>query len=239
MSDLEDMRGVHDELRAVARDLLGKASAPDWRLLADAGWLGLEVPEALGGAGATFAEVAVILEEMGRAATSGPYLGTVVLGVGALRLLASTPGRDELLRDVASGDRRLAVALPTGDDTTVPFRIEGGRLHGRAEFVPDAPDADVLLVLALDPAGEPVVVPAAPDAVDGAVAVQPVLDATRRFGVVTADGVAVDEVWGFAGDPAAAVGRLHDRAALAVACDSLGLGEAMLDATVAYARARH
>ncbi len=42
----------------------------------------------------------------------------------------------------------------------------------------------------------------------------------------------------FAGDPAAALRRLLDRAAVAVACDSLGLTEAMLDATVAYAKVR-
>ena len=40
------------------------------RLLARSGWLGLEVPPALDGAGATFAEVAVVLEEMGRAAAA-------------------------------------------------------------------------------------------------------------------------------------------------------------------------
>src|SRR5690606_19863337 len=62
---------LHDDLRAVAQDLLagtsplaagGEPVAPEWALLAEAGWLGLEVPERLGGAGATFAEVAVVLE---------------------------------------------------------------------------------------------------------------------------------------------------------------------------------
>lgn len=244
---------LHDELRSVARDLLGKGSAPDWRLLAASGWLGLEVPDALGGAGATFAEVAVVLEEMGRAATVSPYLGTVVLGAGALALLEPGPGRDGLLRQVAAGDVRLAVALATGDDIAVPFRIEGGRLHGRAELVPDAPEADRLLLLALDADDVPVVVPADPPVPAGPhdpggsggsgslgveVTAQPVLDATRRFGGVTADGVVVEEVWRFAGDPEAAVRRLGERAALAVACDSLGLSEAMLDATVAYAGVR-
>ena len=234
----------HDELRTVARDLLGKAPAPEWRLLADAGWLGLEVPEALDGAGATLAEVAVVLEEMGRAATIAPYLGTTVLGVGTLNLLTPNPGRDALLRLVAAGDRKLAVALPTGDDDVLPFRFEGGRLHGRAEFVPDAPGADRLLLPALDAGGEPVV--AIVHTGDGApagltVTTQPVLDATRELGVVTADGVEVPDaaVWRFADEPSEAVRRLHDRAALAVACDSLGLSSAMLDATVAYAGVRH
>ena len=53
---------IHDELRAVARDILGKAGTParpGWRLLTEAGWLGLEVPGTLDGAEATFAETAL------------------------------------------------------------------------------------------------------------------------------------------------------------------------------------
>jgi alkylation response protein AidB-like acyl-CoA dehydrogenase len=261
-----DFAQVHDELRAVARDLLGKAGhageAPgaregvggaggagiDWRLLAESGWLALEVPEALDGSGATFAEVAVILEEMGRDATCCSYLGAVVLGIGTLGLLQRSPDRDELLRQAASGDVVPAAALADGDrgSTTaeVPFRLErsshGLRLHGRAAFVPDAADAGRLLLLAVDPVGVPVIVDVGPQASGLGRTAQPVLDATRRLGLVTADGVEVREasVWRFGDDPWACVRRLLDRAAVAVACDSLGLSEAMLDATVAYAGVR-
>jgi len=52
----------HQELRSVARDLLAKDRAVEWPVLAEAGWVGLEVPDEFGGAGATFAEVAVICE---------------------------------------------------------------------------------------------------------------------------------------------------------------------------------
>ena len=249
---------IHDVLRSVARELLGKAPAPEWQDLADAGWLGLEVPEALDGAGATFAEVAVVLEEMGRAAAVGPYLGTAVLGVATLNLLAPNPGRDALLHLVAAGDRKVAVALATDDSgpwTCRPieisraqnqggFRLEGGGLHGRVAFVPDAPGADRLLLPALDPAGEPVVaiVHTGDEAPAGlTITPQPVLDATRQLGEVTADGVEVPDaaVWRFAEEPERGMRELHDRAALAVACDSLGLSGAMLDATVAYAGVRH
>ena len=54
----------------------------EWPVLAEAGWVGLEVPDEFGGAGATFAEVAVICEEMGRAASANSYLGSAVLAVG-------------------------------------------------------------------------------------------------------------------------------------------------------------
>ncbi|TDD91778.1 acyl-CoA dehydrogenase [Actinomadura darangshiensis] len=238
---------AHDELRAVARDLLGEAGRgrAAWKAITDSGWPGLEVPEPLDGAGATFAEVAVVLEEMGRAAACTPYFGAAVLGVGALRLLEPGPGRDALLRDIASGAAVPAVALAGDTGTAEPsFRLErsprGLLLHGGAEFVPDAVEVDRLLLPALASDGEPVLVDAGPDAAGIRVTAQPLLDATRRFGRVTADGAVVegDSVRRFAGHPEAAFLRLHDRAAVAVACDSLGLSEAMLDATVAYAGVR-
>ena len=198
----------HDELRSVAGDVLSKDRVVEWPALVDAGWVGLEVPEQFGGAGATFAETAVICEEMGRAASANSYLGSAVLAVGTLNALQPSDTRDGLLADVASGAVRVAVAME-------PF-----------EFVPDADGADRILVIA-----------------NGGVAVaavtvtpQPVLDETRRLAAVSAQDVA--EVLRFDGDPDAQVRRLSDRAAVAVACDSLGLSEAMLSATVSYVKVR-
>lgn len=247
-----ELAELHGELRAVARDVLadhGTDVEVDRRRLAGPGWLGLEVPAALDGADATFAEVSVVLEELGRAAASSPYLGSGVLGVGTLTAVRPGPDRDGLLRAVGCGDVQVAVALTADvdelDPGEPPFRIErspdGLRLHGRAAFVPDAADAGRLLLRALDLHGVPVVVAVEPGAARLDVTEQPVLDATRSLAHVTADGVEVPDasVWRFVGDPDAAASRLVDRAAVAVACDSLGLSAAMLDATVAYAGVRH
>ena len=266
---MNEFADLHDDLRAVARDLLGTTSdtvattsdaaegPTDWARMADAGWLGLEVPEALDGSGATFAETAVVAEEMGRAVTTSSYLGTAGLGVAALKSVVGSEARDSLLRGAAAGSVRLAVALaPSGDDPLAdpPFRIEssGGSilLSGRAAFVVDATEADQLLLLAIDAAGDPALVNIDVGAVDssaidvGAVEVidQPVLDATRRFGVVVTDRVPISEqsVWTFDSEaPGIAAQRLADRGAVAVACDSFGLGAAMIDATVVYVAARH
>jgi alkylation response protein AidB-like acyl-CoA dehydrogenase len=197
----------HQELRSVASDLLAKDRTVDWPSLVNAGWVGLEVPEQFGGAGATFAEVAVICEEMGRAASINSYLGSAVLAVGTLNALQPSETRDKLLTEVASGAVRVAVAL-------------------EPEFVPDAEGADRVLVVADCGVAvtEPTVTP------------QPVLDETRRLATVTPG---VSEVLPFDGDADAAVRLLLDRAAVAVACDSLGLCEAMLSATVGYAKVRH
>ncbi len=215
----------HDELRSVAADLLAKDREVGWPVLAEAGWTGLEIAEEFGGAGAGFTETAVVCEEIGRAAASTGYLGGV-LAVGVLR--ASPPGviRDELLSGIASGAVRPAVA-PGG------FRIRGGKLYGTAEFVPDAVDADRLLVVATDADGERVVV----DAAGLSVTPQPVVDGTRLLATVSADGLAVDTVLDT--DGAMLVSALRDRTAVAVACDSLGLAQAMLDATVSYVKVRN
>ncbi len=199
----------HDELRSVAGDLLAKDRKVDWPTLVEAGWVGLEVPEQFGGAGVTFAEVAVICEEMGRAASANSYLGSAVLAIGTLKALQPSDTRNQLFTDVTSGTVRVAVALES------------------FEFVPDAEGADRILVVADGGVSEPAVT----------VTPQPVVDETRRLATVTADGVG-SEVLRFEGDPKAAVRRLHERAAVAIACDSLGLSEAMLAATVAYAKVR-
>jgi alkylation response protein AidB-like acyl-CoA dehydrogenase len=199
----------HEELKSVAGDLLAKDRSVDWPALVDAGWVGLEVPEQLGGAGVTFAEVAIICEEMGRAASANSYLGSAVLSVGALKALQPSPIRDNLLADVASGAVRMAVALE-------PF-----------DFVPDAEGADRILMVTDDGVTQKTV----------SVTPQPVLDETRRLATVTA-GNETSEVLPFEGDPRAQVQRLRDRAAVAIACDSLGISEAMLSATVAYVKVR-
>jgi alkylation response protein AidB-like acyl-CoA dehydrogenase len=135
----------------------------------------------------------------------------------------------------------VAVALADADaEDELPFRLDGFRLHGQAAFVPDALEASRLLLLALDPAGVPVIAAVRPGENGVGVTPQPVLDQTRHLGLVTAAGAEIpeDAVWRFTGEPRACVRRLLDRAAVAVACDSLGVAEAMLDATVAYAGVR-
>ncbi|OMB98122.1 acyl-CoA dehydrogenase [Mycobacterium sp. NS-7484] len=226
---------LHDELRSVAVDLLAKDSV-DWPLLVSAGWVGLDAPEEAGGAGVTFAEVAVICEELGRAAATTGYLGSGVLAIGALNTLQESASRDALLSAVVAGTTRAAVALSGAGD--VPFEVAAGRVRGQATFVLDAMGAQRLLLPARDADGITVLVDVAAGTPGLTVTEQPVLDETRSVATVTADGVDVDDdsVWRF--DAEAGLHTLTERAALAVACDSLGVAQAMLDTTVAYTGVR-
>ncbi|NDZ96762.1 acyl-CoA/acyl-ACP dehydrogenase [Streptomyces sp. SID6673] len=242
----DELAELHDELSAVARDVLSTRSsgtAVDWHLIAGSGWLGLEVPASHDGADATFAEVSVVLREMGRAAASGPYPAVAGLAVGALGALEPCDRRDRLLRQTVSGDVVPVLALDADRPDGSTFHLDGTSdglvLGGEVDFVLGAPDADRLLVPAVTSAGETVIVDVDPR--DGGVNVEarPVVDATRSFGRVTAADVRVDDdsVWHYRDGVDAAV-LLCDRAATAVACDSLGLAEAMVEATVAYAGVR-
>jgi hypothetical protein len=145
---------------------------------------------------------------MGRAASANSYLGGAVLAVGALNALQPSDVRDRLLSDVSSGALRVAVAVDS------------------SEFVPDAEGADKILVVGDDgvDVGTPVVTP------------QPVVDETRRLASLGT--VEAIEQLRFTDDAEEAMRRLRARAATALACDSLGLAEAMLTATVGYAKVR-
>ncbi|OAN37959.1 acyl-CoA dehydrogenase family protein [Mycolicibacterium iranicum] len=205
----------HDELRSVANDLLAKDREVDWSVLVDAGWTGLEVPESVGGAGATFTETALILRQIGGAASANHYLGSAALAVAALQ---HAPG--ELLAAVADGSCRFAVV-------TDLFDTASGTLTGRSEFVPDAVGADRLLIL-VD--GGVAVVPASAVTVTA----QPVVDETRTLATVTADRAVPEMIM-----PSDCASAVRDRATVAIAVDSLGIAEQMLTATVDYVKMRH
>ncbi|MBC8429647.1 MAG: acyl-CoA dehydrogenase family protein, partial [Dehalococcoidia bacterium] len=55
-------------------------SPESWREMAELGWMGLVFPEKYAGADMSFLDLAVLLEEMGRACLPGPYFSTVILG---------------------------------------------------------------------------------------------------------------------------------------------------------------
>jgi alkylation response protein AidB-like acyl-CoA dehydrogenase len=95
-------RTPHD-LDAAADD-----DAKAWGLLADAGLLGLRVPEAAGGSGASGVEAMIVVEKLARFACAVPYLGVAVL---APQLLVAAGAGDALLGAIAAGERRVTVAL--------------------------------------------------------------------------------------------------------------------------------
>src|SRR5439155_27107433 len=75
-----------------------------WKKMAEQGWQGLIVPEQYGGAGMKLTDLAVLLEEFGRALVPGPFISTAVHAAYAIMLGGSDQQKQEYLPPIASGE---------------------------------------------------------------------------------------------------------------------------------------
>jgi alkylation response protein AidB-like acyl-CoA dehydrogenase len=251
----EAARGALSRFKTLedAREALdGKASLPDlWPTAKEAGWPGLLIDEAHGGAGLDVFDAMLVLGECGRV-----LAGVALLGhLPATAILNDCTVARDLLEDLASGDRRAAYlpTSPPGDlsqDWTVDAAHGAARsaalaasagdtatqvtVTGEFSWVPDAPGADLLVGVAiLD--GRPVGV--AVESSDAGVSVADVAryDATRSLGHVSLKNA-----------PAILLDATEDSLAAAwylaqalIASESLGSVESALEVSVAYAKERH
>jgi len=116
--------------REVPRALLdadAETLPPFWDELASQGWLGIHVPEECGGQGFGFLELAVVVEELARAAAPGPVLPTL-LAAAALACVPDAGQRKELLGPIVDGTAPTAVAL-SGSGVVDADRAADGSLR--------------------------------------------------------------------------------------------------------------
>jgi alkylation response protein AidB-like acyl-CoA dehydrogenase len=223
---------------SVPRVLLDAAEEglpPFWDELAGLGWLGLHLPEAHGGQGHSLVELAVVLEELGRAVAPGPFLPTV-LASAVIVAGGTTEQQAALLPGLATGKVRGAVAFSATDGPTMMIgeRAADGLLTvgGTARTVLGASLADlVVLPVAVDDAEVWCVL----DEVDLDVVAVPSVDATRRLATVTVANVAVPRKRQLGGLTRLIV---DDLVAVLVASECSGGAEWCLDTAVAYAKVR-
>ena len=224
------------------------AAAPDlWPLAVEAGWPGLLISEDDGGAGLGAFDAMLIAQECGRVLAGVPLLG--VLPATALLDAAG----HERLEAIAAGEVRAAwlPARPPGDADEDPgWTVERARRMGRepapaatvdgdevtfagsVAWVPDAPGAEVLVVVGVTDAGDPVAgaIDAAAASIDAVVR----YDATRALGHVTLDGARGARL----DVGAEQVARAWYLAQALLAAESVGAVEATLEMAVAYAKER-
>jgi len=130
-----------------------------WQEMAELGWIGLAFPEKYGGGDMNFLDLAILLEEMGRACLPGPFFSTVVLGGLPILDVASEEHKQEYLPKLIHGEKIFTLAL----NEPTPYLIRGQNydvssvtvkaipdegnyiLNGTKPFVPDAHIADYLL----------------------------------------------------------------------------------------------
>ena len=223
----------------------GGFDEPLWSELAQLGLTGLLVPERYGGAGSTFVEASIVLEELGRRLAPVAYLSSAVLGTVAVVRGGSDDQQARILPDVATGAARLALAhLDSAGRLDAPPGIRAARdgddwvLDGEAGYVIDGQHATHLVVAADTGTGIELFVVAA-DADGLARAPVEVLDLTRPMATVTAAGMRIgDDARLSAGEPVAALHAALTAATVAIACEQVGGIQHTLEAATAYARER-
>jgi alkylation response protein AidB-like acyl-CoA dehydrogenase len=128
-----------------------------WHEMAELGWIGLAFPGKYGGGDMSFLDLAVLLEEMGRACLPSPFFSTVVLGGLPILDVGSNEQKQEYLPKIIGGEKILTLALtePGYDNYDASsVKVAANRnndnyiISGTKLFVPDAHIADNLLCVA-------------------------------------------------------------------------------------------
>jgi alkylation response protein AidB-like acyl-CoA dehydrogenase len=208
------------------------------------GWPALTVDVDLGGLGRSFVELAIVLEEMGRAAVPGSFLPTQALFAPVVREAGTTAQAHRFLAGVAAGELSGTLALHEGgrwDPLTVVATAEkdgdGWLLRGHKQHVLGAPDIDEVVVAARRDTGTLglFVVPAAELTFKRTTS----LDPTRSLANVELNGVWVPEAR-LLGEPDVDAGKALAAAlsvaTVALALDGLGACTALFDSSLAAAR---
>lgn len=205
-----------------------------WQTLcAEIGVAALPIPEEAGGAGASFAETAAVLEELGRSLSPVPVYATA-LATAAILIAGDDEVTAALLPSIASGERIATVCWAGRDGWDRPgVRADGGLLSGTADYVIDGESADLLLVLAGGVDGTTLhAVDADADGVT--VTPLPVVDPSRPLSRIDFDEAPARTIASGSDLP----GRLRTHAWALLAAEQVGGAAAALDLTVDYTKSR-
>lgn len=251
-----------DSLRALVRKMLADHATPQrleelergddrvdhdlWQDMADAGLLGVCVPEAQGGSGLGLIDLSIVLEEVGRAVAPVPVFATLALGVLPIAEFGSESQKQDLLPGVVSGKTILSAALQEQGNldplrpTTVATPNDGGWLLTGTKFcVPAAADAAAVLVPAR--VGDEGVGVFLVDPHAERVTLEPVETTNREIQyVMTLDEVAVDgaSVLGDSDHGAEILAWMVRRATVALCAMQSGVVDRAVRMTAEYATTR-
>jgi len=239
-------RAPKDVVRALAETEEG-FDKKLWIAGAELGWHSLAIPEDYGGAGYTFAELSIVLEELGWALFPGPFLSTVVMAADAILTAGSEEQKQVYLPVIATGEHTVAVALfegPAGAGVTdIAMSAEpaddGWVLAGKKTNVVFGHAVDTLLVGTNNDHGITLFLVAA-DSPGVSIEAVPTLDATTKQAHVTFDDVRVGpgSLLGQEGAAVPVVERMLRLAAVALALDQVGGAQWCLETSVEYGKTR-
>ena len=239
-------------LRAL-RDGQEMGFSPDmWQEMAQLGWAGILIPEEYGGAGMGLADLAVVLEAVGRNLAPEPFLSTVLLGGQLLANAGSPEQKQTWLPGIATGNKILALAYQEARSrydlnrvsTQAAAEGDAWRLSGEKIQVLDGQNADALIVSARtagednDPDGITLFL-LAPDTPGVAIIPQTRVD-NRAAALVTLDGVKVgaESVVGTVGQGFQTLSHIVDLATVGLCAEMLGGMSQIFDDTLDYLKTR-
>ena len=203
-----------------------------WSGLTDLGVVGALVPEQFGGVGLSAMDVAVISESLGYHVTPVPYLSSSVVAPRALALAGSDNQKNELLPKIAQGELTVGLAFSESCAQRGQAGViaANGKLNGTAQYVLE-PNADLLLFADRDGGLHMV-----ENGEKGLISKKmPHVDRTRPLGSLVLENTSCDTL---PGSSPAVLSDLLDLAWVAIAYDTLGAAQSMLDQAIAYAMQR-
>lgn len=203
-----------------------------WGSLAELGVTGILVPEALGGSDLRLLDAALVAQSLGHAVTPTPFVGSAVMVPMALRALGGSQA-EEWMRGIAAGDLRFGLAVTElfSIREEAGVQLADGKLDGKAMMAMDSCEADFILVSA--GGGSLAVVRG--NAVGLTANRLLTTDATRCASELLFAEVAPEAVFEGA---EAVIARMFDAGRIALAADTLGACESMIEQAVAYAGER-
>ena len=128
-----------------------------WQQLSkELGLTAIHIPESYGGQGFGIGELAIAVEEMGRALLCAPYFASTVMAATAILKSGSEDQKQHLLPDIAAGETIATLAIaeesgvwsPGGVAMTAKQAGGGYRINGVKSFVLDGHTADLAVVVA-------------------------------------------------------------------------------------------
>ena len=227
-------------------------SQENWDLFAELGWLTVPFKEDDGGFGGSAVDLAVMMEEFGKAILVEPFIATAVLAGGVISEQGSAEQKAELLPKIMEGSLQLACAYAEQGsrfnlaNIKTSAVVEGDTvvLNGSKTAVLNGSNAEILLVsaresgAATDSEGISVFMV---EAASAGVSIQSFanVDGKKSAEISLKDvSVPVAQRLGAPGSALQALQDGVDRATLAVSAEAVGAMESLLHKTVEYSKTR-